>query len=145
MGYLKSIAKSTCWQSYVSNNWLLTGSSLGSYTCSELWYAMRFVMWSFQLVVHNKAWTSWLDCGHNLNVLCQQIAWLLQLVVATLALKMTHKRSHGTIAVWIYFKAFFFLVFHRVVKCLFPKVLHHYTNAYSFKFGTTLVTNIILP
>ena len=33
---------------------LNTGSSLGLYTCSKLWYDICFVLWSFQSVVHNK-------------------------------------------------------------------------------------------
>ena len=43
-----------------------TGSSLETFPYFELWYAIGFVLWSFRSVVHNKAWASWLDNGHNL-------------------------------------------------------------------------------
>ena len=33
---------------------IVTGSNLDSYTYSKLWYALDFVLWSFQLVVSNK-------------------------------------------------------------------------------------------
>ena len=53
---------------------LFTGSSLNLYTCSEYWYDMGFISWSFNhWFVTKKAWISWLDKGHELNALRQQI------------------------------------------------------------------------
>ena len=53
----------------------ITGSRLGSYTCSELWYAIGFVLWSlWSMVWFNKEGINQLTLQWSIyHALCQQI------------------------------------------------------------------------